>query len=108
VVASTEQGVVCQLLFVQRLPGEVLLDLVALEPFAVVGDEVPTGTPVTLCLADPHDGTALDQLQTMLTTWADDATVCRMAAFDHGQGQRLCLVTAERSLVVDVATAGPS
>lgn len=93
----------CQLLFCERGDGEILVDLLALEPIPVEGEILAVGTPLTLGLADPGDGTATEALVDLLATWTGDSSVCHLQAVVTPLGKRLCISTGDDRLVIDIA-----
>jgi hypothetical protein len=95
--------VACQLLFCERGDGEILVDLLALEPVPVDGEVLAAGTPLTLGLADPSDGTASETLVGLLDTWTEQSSVCHLRAVATPLGKRLCLSTGDDRLVIDIA-----
>jgi hypothetical protein len=100
--ADATTGIACQLLFCRREDGEILVDLLALDPLPVDGDVLVPGTPLTLGLTDPGDCEAGDALVALLDGWADKSSVCRVHALHTDRGQRLCIAADGDRLVIDV------
>jgi hypothetical protein len=100
--ADPATGIACQLLFCRRESGEILVDLLALDPLPVDGDVLVPGTPLTLGLTDPGDGDAGDALVALLDGWASRSSVCRVQAVPTHRGQRLCIAADGDRLVIDV------
>ena len=82
--------------------GEILVDLLALDPLPVDGDVLVPGTPLTLGLTDPGAGEAGDALVALLDGWAERSSVCRVQAVHTERGQRLCIAADGDRLVIDV------
>jgi hypothetical protein len=95
-------GIACQLLFCGREDGEILVDLLALDPLPVDGDVLAPGTPLTLGLTDPGVGEAGDALVGLLGGWAARSSVCTVQALRTDRGQRLCIEAGGDRLVIDV------
>jgi hypothetical protein len=100
--ADATTGIACQLLFCRRDSGEILVDLLALDPLPVDGDVLAPGTPLTLGLTDPGHGEAGDALVALLDSWASRSSVCRVHAMETAAGQRLCIAADGDRLVIDV------
>jgi hypothetical protein len=100
--ADATTGIACQLLFCRREAGEILVDLLALDPLPVDGDVLVPGTPLTLGLTDPGAGEAGDALVALLDGWASRSSVCRVEAVQTEVGQRLCIAADGDRLVIDV------
>lgn len=100
--ADAATGIACQLLFCRREEGEILVDLLALDPLPVDGAVLVPGTPLTLGLTDPGDGEAGDALVALLDGWASRSSVCRVNAVQTAVGQRLCIAVDGDRLVIDV------
>lgn len=101
--ADVDAGIACQLLFCRREDGEILVDLLALDPLPVDGDVLVPGTPLTLGLTDPGACEAGDALVGLLDGWASRSSVCHVQALRTGTGQRLCIAADGDRLVIDVA-----
>lgn len=101
--ADAATGIACQLLFCRREGGEILVDLLALDPLPVDGDILLPGTPLTLGLTDPGAGEAGDALVALLDRWAARSSVCQVQALRTGTGQRLSIAADGDRLVIDVA-----
>ncbi len=95
-------GVACQFLFCRREEGEILVDLLALDPLPVDGDVLAAGTPLTLGLTDPGRNRDGEALVALLDRWADGGSVCRVRAVRTGRGQRLSIDGGGDHLVIDV------
>ena len=100
--ADAATGIACQLLFCRRESGEILVDLLALDPLPVEGDVLVPGTPLTLGLTDPGAGEAGDALVALLDGWAERSSVCRVQAVATDRGQRLCIAADGDRLVIVV------
>ena len=100
--ADATTGIACQLLFCRRDSGEILVDLLALDPLPVDGDVLAPGTPLTLGLTDPGPCDAGDALVALLDGWAARSSVCRVQAIHTQHGQRLCIAADGDRLVIDV------
>jgi hypothetical protein len=100
--ADAATGIACQLLFCRREEGEILVDLLALDPLPVDGDVLVPGTPLTLGLTDPGACEAGDALVALLDGWASRSSVCHVQALRTGTGQRLCIAADGDRLVIDV------
>ena len=100
--ADAATGIACQLLFCRRESGEILVDLLALDPLPVDGDVLVPGTPLTLGLTDPGACEAGDALVALLDGWAERSSVCRVQAVQTKRGQRLCIAADGDRLVIDV------
>lgn len=100
--ADATTGIACQLLFCRREEGEILVDLLALDPLPVDGEVLAPGTPLTLGLTDPGEGEAGDALLALLDGWASRSSVCWVHAVRIGGGQRLCIAAGGDRLVIDV------
>ena len=100
--ADAATGIACQLLFCGREDGEILVDLLALDPLPVDGDVLAAGTPLTLGLTDPGAGEAGDALVSLLDGWASASSVCNVQALRTDRGQRLSIEAGGDRLVIDV------
>lgn len=100
--ADPATGIACQLLFCRREGGEILVDLLALDPLPVDGDVLERGTPLTLGLTDPGACEAGDALVSLLDGWASRSSVCTVQAVPTSRGQRLSIAADGDRLVIDV------
>jgi len=100
--AGASTGITCQLLFCGRQDGEILVDLLALDPLPVGGDVLAPGTPITLGLADPGEGEMAEALVSLLDGWTARSSVCSLATVPTDSGPRLCISAGADRLVIDI------
>lgn len=100
--AEASTGITCQLLFCRREEGEILVDLLALDPLPVGDDVLAPGTPLTLGLADPGEGEMADALVSLLDGWTARSSVCSLRTVPTDTGPRLCITAGADRLVIDI------
>lgn len=100
--AEASTGITCQLLFCRREDGEILVDLLALDPLPVGDDVLAAGTPLTLGLADPGEGEMGEALVSLLDGWTSTSSVCSLRTVATDAGPRLCIAAGADRLVIDI------
>ncbi|MGH9244789.1 MAG: hypothetical protein ACRD29_10820 [Acidimicrobiales bacterium] len=90
----------CQLLFVERQPFAVHLDLVALEPIPLEETEVPVGSPIALALRGDWRAPGVDQVLGRLEAWSAADAVVRFDVVSGAEGDAVLLTCGVEQVVL--------